>query len=236
MILTTLTRRYKVSREPLRSERRVELVVVALALVILLQLLLLGARYLSPVAIDPLPPAPDSLSVRALADAAGVTSEQSLVLQARPVFWDSRRPLDPVDGAMAGEPSGAQAPAGALRGLSVSGILAMGDASRVLVNYKGRQQRLAIGETLDGWTLAEVRPGEVVFASKGTRDVRRLLQLPVTDGGVSPDSGVAPAGTGVSQGGAQGNAELASELLQDPQQAGQEPIERLSLGGQGARQ
>jgi hypothetical protein len=225
--VTDLRARYAVREEPLKTERRVELVVVALAGTALLLLLLVIGRFLSSAAVRPVEPAPDSLRVAELTKPGAVTSQQSLLVQARPLFWDSRRPLDPLPDA--GELAAAQreranaAPAAALKQLEVSGILENGDGSRVIVRIKDEQRRLSLGDDIEGWTLVEVRPGEVVFASGGQRDIRRLTPSPMVAATTpQPADG---SGSGAA------STEATDEAAEQPQQQTEQVEERLTLGG-----
>lgn len=195
------------------SMRPLVIAVLGAAALVLLQIVMLSIRYLAEASVDPVLPASDSLTVMSRQEPAAVTSEQSFALQARPVFWPSRRPLDPPAVESTAPEIVAAAPAKQLKGLSVSGILANGTESRVIVTHKGEQRRLQAGETIDGWTLVEVRPDAVVFASAGSRDERRLSPLPVVVD-AAPENKA-------------GDTNVTEEAV--PEEA--EQVESLSLGG-----
>ncbi len=85
--MNLLPARYAVTTDPLRTERRIELAVLALLLLLGLQLLYSGARFAlvsMPEAIDP---AADALAVREVSQAARVTTGQSEEFLARRLFW-----------------------------------------------------------------------------------------------------------------------------------------------------
>ena len=227
MNVASLRARYNVLEEPLKTERRIELVVVVLAIATLLLLLLVIGRFLFSAAVRPVEPALASLRVAELRKPGAVNSQQSLLVQARPLFWDSRRPLDPLPDAeelaAARRERGNGAPAEALKQLKVSGILENGDASRVIVSIKGEQRRLSLGDDVEGWSLVEVRPGEAVFASGGRRDVRRLTPMPVV--AASMPSPAIDGASGVPA------PEDTEEAAEQPQQQTEAEEERLTLGG-----
>lgn len=205
--IARLRHRYAETAGPLRSERRLELVVLAFTVLILLQLLWLGTTALREPAITAIAPAVDSLRAAATAPALFPSEEQSMAVRARPLFWASRRPgageelLDPVvDGA---DGSQLGTPAKALKALQLTGVYGIGSEGGVIVIYKGKRRRIATGQELDGWQLESVGPGDAVFVSAGARDVRELLQRTVgsaggsasdpSDAGVrvpAPDAGV----------------------------------------------
>lgn len=176
-----LRQRYAVRHEPLRSERRVEFVVLVLALVVLLQLLWLIGRYVATSQVRPVPPAPDSLTVVSRTQLDTLTPQQSMEVLARPLFFASRRPLGPLPD-IADLEGGANddKKAGSLKGLKVLGIVENGKKSRVIVSFKGEQRRLARGESIEGWRLSEVAPGRAVLENGDERDERTLSPMPVT--------------------------------------------------------
>jgi hypothetical protein len=174
-----LSARYRTGVEPLRSERRVELLVLALLLVLLLQAALLAWTSMAGGRVEPVLPAADSMRVAVPVSPGSIASTDSAQVQSRPLFWPSRRP---VPGESTADPLAVQETVQSgrrLQGLSVTGVFGAGADGGVIISYKGRQARLRIGEALDGWILESVAPGEAVFASAGDRDVRRLRPRPV---------------------------------------------------------
>lgn len=179
-MIARLRQRYAVPHEPLRSERRVELAVVVLALVVVVQLPILLGRYFVAGQVRAVAPAPDSLTVVSRNPVRTLSQQQSMEVLARPVFFASRRPLEPLTGSAAADADMDDGKkAGSLKGLKVLGIVENGEKSRVIVSYKDEQRRLLKGESIAGWRLMEVLPGRVVFESGDERDERRLSPVPV---------------------------------------------------------
>jgi hypothetical protein len=211
-LLNAVTARYTQASEPLRTERRVEILAVLVLLLIGLQLLSLAAGSLFERRIDPVLPTPDSLQIADATGMARVEAGDTRDLLARPLFWVSRRP---EQGALV-EPeieevqaSGSAAPK--LKELRITGVFGAGAAGGAIVNYRGQLRRVRVGEELDGWTLDSVSPTAVSFASAGVVDSRDLLpaSLSAIEGaaaeGASEGSGAAsPAaqqgGTGAQDG------------------------------------
>ena len=81
---------------PLRTERKIELAVVILVLVLCLQLLYSGARLLLASGPAAVAPALDALQVRQIHSSATVATSQSEEVRSRPLFWQTRRPLEPT--------------------------------------------------------------------------------------------------------------------------------------------
>ena len=170
-----LLARYRVVAGPLRSERRLELVLIVFAVLVLLQLLWLGVRAALPASVQPIAPAADSLAVRDSRNAGIVTTQESALVQARPLFWEQRQPLVSPSALTAAGGSEAGGAAGRLQNLRITGVFGSGDAGGAIVDYRGTETRLAVGDEIDGWQLARVAPGVAVLVSNGREDVRRLL-------------------------------------------------------------
>ncbi|MFT4768627.1 MAG: hypothetical protein ACI8RN_001764 [Glaciecola sp.] len=178
MVFDRIRDRYQVDADPQRSERRLELVVVALLIVVLLQVLWWGFGRFAEVSVTAVEPARDSLRVIDAHVPGAITAPQSLQLQSRPLFWASRRPDATVAPLQKTQP-GTQKAGRRLEDLQVAGAVGAGDQGRAIVVYKDKLMRLGIGDKVAGWSLQSVSMGEVVFVSAGARDVRRLTPLPV---------------------------------------------------------
>jgi hypothetical protein len=164
--------RYRVPDKPRRAERKVELAVVLLGLVLCLQLLYSGARFALLAAPATVAPAADALVVRDVRPLASVTAQQSEQMRARPLFWESRRPVSAK--ASAGKSSPAAGKATQLKGVSLLGVFGAGESAGVIVQVKDLKRRVLVGEKLEGWTLESVAPTEVVLAYGGKRETLRL--------------------------------------------------------------
>ena len=204
MNIAAIRRRYRDVQEPLRSERRVELLLIALAGVVALQLIAFAWHYIGGRTTPSIAPAADSLLVAQRLGPGSISAAQSRMLQARPVFWASRRP---VPEALLSEPAPAAedtaVDAQALEDFALSGVLAAGAQGQALVTHKGASLRLAIGEAIEGWTLTQVLPDTAVLVSASGREVYTLAPVAIPEGaiiegaipgGASPE-GAVPKGT-----------------------------------------
>ncbi|GAB5413093.1 MAG: hypothetical protein Cons2KO_06960 [Congregibacter sp.] len=232
--------RYQVAVEPLRSQRRVELVLLALSLLVTLQLLWLGLGRISSPGVTPVEPAADSLRVSPILSAGSITASESLALQARPLFWPERRPTSAVFANTAVEEADSTGrPARRLEKLELTGVFGSGEQSGAIVTHKGKRMRLLLGDELEGWTLQSVQGGDVVFVSAGARDVKRLMTMPVLElpanavpepaDGASETAAATRAGSSPA---APGNEKtIADNKTQSSKTTTTKPAGTLSLGG-----
>jgi hypothetical protein len=230
--LAALQARYRDPDPPLRTERRLELALLTLLLVLALQLLWLALGFLREPRIDAIAPAADSLRVVDAGVGSGVSAQEREQLRARPLFWASRRPVDePADEVLAeaggtGEGVVAQA-APALTSLTLTGVYGAGKTGGAILRYKGERMRIAVGQELDGWELDSVAPGEVVFVSGDSRDVRRLPRAPIASA-----TAEAAAQNEEREERARQMKALAAKLNRDtPAAANKKKESSLSLGG-----
>ena len=167
--------RYQVRSNPLRAERRLELVVVGLAVVLLLQIVLGLAFALLRSGPERLLPAADSLRVADLQLFAPLTDEQSAAIVARPLFWESRRP---VVKEVAAKPTQTDKPTavGELKGVKLVGLFGGGDTGGAIVLVKGEKRRVLVGQDVEGWRLEEVAADRAVFVSGAARDEKLLTK------------------------------------------------------------
>ena len=137
--LARLRDRYRVSADPLRTERRVELAVVALATVLLLQLVWAGTRMLLAGDVAPMTPAADSLIVAEVPRPQSVDAEDSAAVQARPLFWAERRPLEVVASTPAeDEPAEKnERAAPKMKNVTLLGVFGSGRTGGAIVAVKG---------------------------------------------------------------------------------------------------
>lgn len=213
--LQSLKNRYQVNADPLRSERRVELVVVVLAVILLLQLLWSGLRILLAGGVAPVAPAADSLMVVDVPRPQSVDAKDSALVQARPLFWAERRPRDVLASATAeDEVSSEERAAPKMKNVKLLGVFGSGSTGGAIVAVKGKQERVAVGDSVQDWRLREIAANRAVFVSGGARDERELLpQI------IAPP--VDAAGDVIEPGAGQGEAATDAD--------DEEP--RLTLGG-----
>lgn len=223
--------RYRENANPLRSQRRVELAVLVLALMLCAQLLYSGARLAMLSAPEPVPLAADALSVGQIIAAQGISAEQRGEIVARPLFWQSRRPQEDI--AAVTRDDGAHGKVGKLKGIRLLGVFGAGETAGAIVQQEKSKKRILLGEEINGWTLESVEPNRVTFSSGGRSGALLLRARPVTAGtaGQAPvkappaKSGPAKAGP-VNQGAAGSVSRKPAKPA--PTSAGQG---ELSLGG-----
>ncbi len=173
-----LLARYRVDTDPLRSERRVELVLLATVALLLLTVLYVALRIAMATTIRPLAPAPDSVRVVALQGAAALPAGEREAIVRRPLFWAGRRPVEaaaPPAEAVAQGAAEERAAAPRLKDVTVRGIYGSGDSGGVILTVKDRELRLAVGEEIEGWRLDRVDGNSATFVSGGARDRRELV-------------------------------------------------------------
>jgi hypothetical protein len=172
--ISQILNRFRVSSDPLRSERKVELTVLVLTLVLILQVVHgVVSLSLSPKP-NPILPSPDSLQVGTLHGAGLVTAQQSNELRARPVFWTTRRPVpgDPNAAVLSRNPQSAKK--NELDTVQVVGVIGSGDSAVVIALVKGSKKRILLGDKVVGWTLESVQNGEAVFTGSGRSQTLKL--------------------------------------------------------------
>lgn len=224
--LSRLQNRYRETAEPQRTERRLELVFLALLLVVFLQLLAWMWGRMGDASVAAVLPAKDSLRVIDAGASGAVTAAQSVEVQARPLFWPSRRPSENT-GPRTARPTGK--PARGLDGLQVAGALGAGDQGKAIVIYKDKLMRLGIGDKIAGWTLQSVSMGEVVFVSATARDVRRLSPLPIAAAAVRDEPAVKAPSASVGASASPRSGDGANVAKRPPKNKKKEAS--LSLGG-----
>ena len=105
---------------------------------------------------------------------------------ARPLFWVSRRPLEPIPVVdTAAEADREATPvetsnASALDKVKLRGTFASGSEVGVIVNFDGQRMRMVTGDSLEGWSLVGVEEGGAVFEGvvyQGRPAERRTVAL-----------------------------------------------------------
>ena len=213
-LLERMRARYSVTADPLRSERRVEAVLVALGFALCLQLLYSGARlaFLSrPAAVLP---AEDALRAAAADKLATITPAQSDEIRRRPLFWQDRRPLESDASVAVSDETPEEA--GEIKGVKLVGVFGSGDSAGVIALVKGKKQRILQGDAVEGWTLESVEPDRAVLVAGDRRAELFLKQgkvvavaqpQPIGQNGVAPVKGDGGGGSGQTG----GTALIASE-------------------------
>lgn len=237
--LETIGSRYRVSGDPLRTLRRIELVAVLLGLLLCLQLALgaLGLATLS--APDPVTPAPDSLRVPPVLSPVSVAASERNEIINRPLFWSSRRPVEAV--ATVVEP---EAKAGELKGVKLVGLFGSGERAGIIALVKDKKRRILLGDEIEGWTLKSVTPFELVVANGERTETLALergkIKAPPAGKSKSPEQGrvgqvqaypdspASPAGSGA--GAKAGTGATGAGAKSGGKPAKPEPEATLTLG------
>ena len=176
-----LRARYLGKGPPHRAERGVELALLLVLAVVLIQLFTVAWTYIRDAKVGTVAPAAVVLSVASSEQRRSITGSDSMQIKSRPLFWSSRRPEAPIPEVIIAEKDGDQKAAGRIKGLVVTGAVGAGDQGMAIVEYKGEQFRVRVGDELEGWTLLPIVGGRVIFASATQRDERLLTPLPIAE-------------------------------------------------------
>lgn len=121
------------------------------------------------------PPEPVASDFRqmipALPERARVDTSRFMVLLERPLFALNRRPPPPPPPPVAE----VEAPPDNLSSARLSGVFMGAGTGGVIINIAGKNRRVRLNESVDGWVLQTVQGRSVTFASGGQT---RVLQLP----------------------------------------------------------
>jgi hypothetical protein len=183
-----LSGRYAVAYDPLRTERRIELIALLLGLLVCILFIYSGLRLALVSAPSVVVPAADSLLVAKVMPLGNVASGDSEEIQARPLFWSSRRPF--VAQSAKSGPKKAGKTAAELKGVKLLGVFGTGDTRGIIALVKGKKARILQGEAVEGWTLESVSSNEVVF-SGGGRSQTLVLQARSVIAPAAPVKGAA---------------------------------------------
>lgn len=172
--LNSLVSRYRESENPLRTERRLELAAVVLFLVWLLWASVGGLLHMFTGAPEPIEPAQGALKVGTLTLDAPLDEPGSAAILARPLFWNSRRPLE-AKPEIVEEPVVKAKPAPKkLEGVELHGVFGTGDNLGLIATIDGRMGRIRPGDLVKGWRLLGYEGGVANFESGGTTRTLRL--------------------------------------------------------------
>ena len=169
-LLASVRDRYRETVDPLRTARRIELVAVIIALLLILQLVYGAYRLAIGSTPDPVSPTADSLQVKSPARLQTITTEQSSEIRRRPLFWPDRRPLEAVGEKSIGKAASEQE----IKEIKLLGVFGSGASVGIIASAKGQVRRLHPGEQVDGWKLESVGDNEVVFTA-GSRRAKLAL-------------------------------------------------------------
>lgn len=209
-----LSGRYNGAGNMRHAERVIELAAIAVAVLLLLQLLFAFVRLINLSSPDAIHPNIDGISDVMPSSLEKVDAAQSSQIRERPLFWTSRRPSQSSGGT--GEAAGESAKSGSINKVKVVGLFGGGDSSGIIALVRAKKRRILLNEQVEGWTLESVERNEVVFARDGRR--KKVVLMPqkyvVTPG--TANSGSAESATQHS--GPSGNPSIP--VQKEGQQAG----------------
>ncbi len=236
--LQNIGNRYRVTEDPLRTLRRIELFALVLGLLLCLQLALGALRLVAMTGPAPVAPAADSLEVPPVLSPAEVAAEARNEINARPLFWSSRRPVEAV--VVLAEPENKP---GELKNVKLVGLFGSGEQAGIIALVKGKKQRILLGDAVEGWTLKSITQSELVVAN-GSQTKTLALQRgkikasPASKRRAAPRTGqVEPYPAGAGRGGEQ--AQAGAQASSAPKKSGSDkpakpkPRPTLSLGPKG---
>ncbi len=175
--------RYRVAEEPLRSERRVELLLLVVGGLLCLQLLYSGVRLARLSAPPSIPPAAESLEVATVGERADVTESESELLRSRPLFWRTRRPTEAAaTTAVVKQEDTAKSGNGNIDKVKLRGVFGSGDSAGIIALVNGKKRRIRVGDTVEGWTLIAVKSDRGVFDNAGRKSQLMLKRIAVPAG------------------------------------------------------
>ena len=182
-MFANLAGRYRDVPAHLRLERRVEAVGLGLGALALLLLGLVVVSSLGQSQVERITPSADAIVVAPEYQAESVDAQGSLEIRARPLFWRSRRPEDPMAAELLAQ---AQQRTVELKPLKfkVAGVFGAGsdDAGFIAVT-KDEVRRIRLGESIEGWTVERIEATTVELAGGGETRVVSMERRPV----VAPD-------------------------------------------------
>ncbi len=173
----SLLSRYRVADNPQKTERRVELVFLAVLLLLVLWIALGFMGYAASGAPDPVAPASDSLQVKRLTLEEPLTPESSAAMLARPLFWQERRPFEAAP-VVTTKPT-TQKKVAKLDGVQLHGVFGASDSLGIIATVDGKLGRITPGDTVKGWQLQSFKDGVASFTNSGrTQEIVLAVTTP----------------------------------------------------------
>lgn len=226
--------RYRASADPLRTQRRIELIAVILAVLLGIQLAYGGVRLAIQGAPVPVEPAADSVRVPAVRTLEVVSAQDRNEIIGRPVFWPGRRPVDPV--ALREDVQSGQEEVGELREVKLVGVFGTGAEAGIIALVNGKKRRILLGESIAGWKLDSINAIGGQFSNDGRRETLTLQRgtVRVAPVGNSANGRAAPPAAG-QQEGANPSSAPAGPANEAPAAEKVVPDTGLSLGAGSVR-
>lgn len=233
--LQRVGQRYRVSEDPVRTLRRIELVALILGVLLCLQLALGAVQLAATSGPEPVRPAADSLQVPAVLGPAVVAADERNEIVTRPLFWSGRQPADAVP--ILDDP---KATSGKLKDVKLVGVFGSGERAGIIALVKDKKRRILVGERLDGWTLESVDSGEIQLANGDRRETLVLKQGKISKVEEASKAAAARSGRSVrrskppspaaSDTAAEPPANPAAGAVKQPEKPAAKPAQERSLG------
>ena len=184
----------------LRIERLIELITIVVLACLLLQLLFSGVHLIMLSKPDAIQPSLEGIADTRLLSAEVVDADLSNEIRTRPLFWSSRRPVQPV--AVSAEVVDKPESQGGLDKMKLVGLFGSGEKVGIIALVKGKKRRILLKEDVEGWTLDSVERNEAIFTNGPRREKLILLQQKYVASPVAAaadvqgrDRAVVPSGT-----------------------------------------
>lgn len=156
------------------AEKKLKLAAVAVSGLLLLQLLWGGGRLLFLSAPDPVVPVGSVMASELVHFRAPALAGDNEIVE-RPLFWQGRKAFVYSAPSIESEEDDTTVPANApINKVKLVGLYS-GETPGVIVKLAGERHRVAINESLKGWTLTLISADEAVF-EKGEKTRKFELQ------------------------------------------------------------
>lgn len=125
-------------------------------------------------------PAPVKVDLQALLPAlpgqGQADTSQFLGMLERPLFSPTRRPPPPPPPPKAEVPE----PVNRFAQAKLTGVFEGAGVGGIIINYEGKDRRVPLNGTLDGWTLQSVTGAQATFSQRGQTRVVQLQRAALT--------------------------------------------------------
>jgi len=179
--LQRIGRRYRVSEDPLRTLRRIELLALLLGVLLCLQLVFSAFFLAATTGPDPVRPAADSLQIPPVLGPAVVAADERNEIVSRPLFWSGRQPVDAV--VVLEDPV---AKSEKLKDVKLVGVFGSADRAGIIALVKDKKRRILVGESLDGWTLESIDSSKIQLVNGDRRETLTLQQGTISKAEAQP--------------------------------------------------
>ena len=170
--LADLISRYRVSENPLKAERRIELAALVLLLLLGLQVALGVLSIVASSSVPAILPSQDVLNVGKLEQIAQADADARNQVVSRPLFWLGRRSVTAAEVVVV-EPAPEKAAGQKIKGVKLVGTYGGG----AIIRLKNDKRRVAVGDEVEGWLLDAVEPNSARFVRGAAVDELMLQRV-----------------------------------------------------------